>query len=180
MINLYCDGACSGNQYDDNIGGWGTILTFKDNEKELYGSAKNTTNNRMELTALLEGLKAIKNRKHPVAVFSDSAYIVNCFRQKWYVGWLKRGWQNSKKQPVENRDLWEQILTLVEQHPSVEFYKVKGHLKSDDLATVNKWYAKFLKDYDSHLSFEIYQQAVTYNIRVDALANKGMDELRGA
>ncbi len=136
----------------------------------MSGSAVNTTNNRMELTALLEGLKAIKNRQYPVAVFSDSAYIVNCFQQKWYLNWLKSGWLNSKKQPVENRDLWQQILNLVSQHPKVDFYKVKGHLKADDSVAIKKWHAKFLADYQTNLPFEVYQQAVNYNIRVDALA----------
>ncbi len=179
MIYLYCDGGCAGNQNDNNLGGWGTILKFKDVEKEMYGSAVNTTNNRMELTALLEGLKAIKKRHYPVTVFSDSAYIVNCFQQKWYLNWLKSGWKNSKKQPVENRDLWQQILDLVALHPNVNFYKVKGHLKSDDLNAIKKWHSKFIADYQTNLPFEVYQQAVNYNIRVDALANRAIDQLRG-
>ncbi len=179
MIYLYCDGGCAGNQHDANFGGWGTILRFKDVEKELSGGAVNTTNNRMELTALLEGLKAIHKRNYRVAVFSDSAYIVNCFRQRWYEGWLKRNWTNSKKQPVENRDLWQEILNLVALHPKVEFYKIKGHLKADDDVAIKKWHAKFVADYHSDLPFAVYRQAVAYNIRVDALANRAIDQLKG-
>ncbi len=178
MIRIYCDGACSGNQHDKNRGGWGAVLTFNEHEREIYGGALNTTNNRMELTALLEALKAITNRKHAVQVFSDSAYIVNCFQQKWYVGWLKRNWQNSKKQPVENRDLWEAILNLVKLHPSVSFYKVKGHLNIDDEAAIKKWHAKFKADYNIDMPYDVYKTAVAYNNRADALANVGIEQLK--
>ncbi len=180
MIYLYCDGACSGNQHDQNLGGWGAILTFNGHEKELFGSALNTTNNRMELTALLSGLTAIKNRNHSVTVFSDSAYIVNCFQQKWYVGWRKRNWLNSKKQPVENRDLWQAILDLVALHPAVAFYKVKGHLKGDDEQAIKSWHAKLIADYQVNITLDDYRRAVAYNIRADALANRAIDQLRGA
>lgn len=178
MINIYCDGGCAGNQSEENIGGWGAVLVYGKHIKELMGHAINTTNNKMELTALLVGLQAIKDFKHPVSVYSDSAYIVNCFRQKWYLGWLKNNWLNSKKQPVENRALWEQIFDLVKRHPAVHFYKVKGHIDVDDTAAIKKWHAKFIKDYGIEMPFEQYKTGIIYNNRADALANAAMDELR--
>ena len=178
MINIYCDGGCSGNQSDKNIGGWGTVLEFKGKVKELKGSELNTTNNRMEMTALIEGLKAIKNPDIAVSIYSDSAYIINCFHQKWYANWRKNGWKNSKKEPVENKDLWEEMLRLVERHSKVNFYKVKGHIDIEDTSSIKKWHTKFMKDYGFDMPLEVYTQGIVYNNRADALANEAMDEQR--
>lgn len=125
-IVIYCDGACSGNQYDQNRGGWGAVLLYNMKQKEIFGGEKNTTNNRMELTACIRALEELKRTDLPVEVYSDSAYMVNCFHQKWYVKWQKNNWKNSKKEPVENKDLWVRLLSLVEQL-DVTFFKVKGH-----------------------------------------------------
>ncbi|MCK8059265.1 MULTISPECIES: ribonuclease H [unclassified Fusibacter] len=178
MINIYCDGGCSGNQSDTNIGGWGAVLEYKGTVKELKGGELNTTNNRMEMTALIEALKSIKNTDMNVSVYSDSAYIINCFHQKWYVNWQRNGWKNSKKAPVENKDLWEEMLLLVERHPKVNFFKVKGHIDIDDTASIKKWHAKFKKDYGFDMPIEAYTQGIIYNNRADELANEAMDELR--
>ena len=180
MIHLYCDGGCSGNQSATNIGGWGTVLVYKDHIKELKGGKKNTTNNQMELTALIEGLKAITNTALPVSVYSDSAYIINCFHQKWYVNWKKNGWKNSKKDPVENRELWESLIELVGRHPLVHFYKVKGHVDIDDLPTIKKWHTKFEADYGLSMPLDVYKLGIVYNNRADALANLAMDEIRSS
>jgi len=91
ILRIYTDGGCSGNQSDENLGGWGAILEFGGVQKELYGSQANTTNNRMEMTALLEAFKAIKKENQTIHVFSDSSYLMDCFRKKGYVNWQKNG-----------------------------------------------------------------------------------------
>lgn len=124
-VIIYTDGACSGNP---GPGGWAAILKYGPHEKEIFGGEPQTTNNRMELTAVIEGLRRLKEPCH-VTVYSDSAYIVNCFQQGWITNWKKNGWVNSKNKPVENQDLWKQLDELMQTH-RVQFVKVKGH--SDD------------------------------------------------
>ncbi len=179
MIYLYCDGACSGNQNAENIGGWGAVLSYGKHKKELSGGAINTTNNIMELTAMIEGLRAIKDKSLPVAVFSDSAYIINCFQQKWYVKWQQNGWKTSKKTPVENTKLWQELIALSQEQAKIYFFKVKGHLSPDDELSIKKWYDKFKKDYQVELDYQIYKKAVLYNNRADELANIAMAERKG-
>ena len=121
-VIIYTDGACSGNP---GPGGWGAILMYKDNKKEISGGKKNTTNNEMELTAVIEGLKLLK---YPceVEVYSDSAYVVNAFLQKWIDNWIKNNWKTSNKEPVKNQELWKELYELTKTH-KVKFIKVKGH-----------------------------------------------------
>ncbi|MGN1301850.1 MAG: ribonuclease HI [Clostridia bacterium] len=121
-VIIYTDGACSGNP---GPGGWGTILMYKDTKKEISGGNPDTTNNVMEITAVIEGLKLLKE-PCKVQVYSDSAYVVNAFNQHWIENWIKKNWQNSKKEPVKNKELWLELYALVKQH-EVEFIKVKGH-----------------------------------------------------
>ena len=121
-VQIYTDGACSGNP---GPGGWAAILIDEGNKIELSGGESHTTNQRMELTGPIEGLRALSGR-HTVAIHSDSAYVVNCFRDKWYLRWRANGWRNAQKKPVENRDLWEALLELVERH-DVTWHKVAGH-----------------------------------------------------
>lgn len=121
-VIIYTDGACSGNP---GPGGWGTILMYKDTKKEISGYKKDTTNNVMEITAVIEGLKLLKE-PCKVQIYSDSAYVVNAFNQHWIENWIKKNWQNSKKEPVKNKELWLELYALVKQH-EVEFIKVKGH-----------------------------------------------------
>lgn len=121
-VMVYTDGACSGNP---GPGGWGAILMFGEHRRDISGGERATTNNRMEIAAVIEALKLLKE-PCKVKVYSDSAYVVNCFQQGWYRGWQKNGWKNSKNQPVENQDLWKQLLVLMEKH-RVEYIKVKGH-----------------------------------------------------
>ncbi len=121
-VILYTDGACSGNP---GPGGWGAILMYKENKKELSGGKKDTTNNVMEITAVLEGLKALKNDCE-VEVYSDSAYVVNAFNAKWIDNWKKNGWKNSQKEEVKNKELWQELDVLVQKY-KVKFNKVKGH-----------------------------------------------------
>jgi ribonuclease HI len=121
-VTIYTDGACSGNP---GPGGWGAVLIYGDRRKEITGGSRQTTNNRMELTAALEALRKLKQPCR-VKLYTDSAYLANCFKQKWYVNWEKRGWVNSRNEPVENKDLWQELLREVRKH-EVEFVKVKGH-----------------------------------------------------
>ena len=121
-VIIYTDGACSGNP---GPGGWGSILMYKENKKEISGGKPDTTNNVMELTAVIEGLKLLKF-PCKVKLYSDSAYVVNAFEQKWIYGWLKNGWKNSNKEPVKNKELWQELYDLTKIH-NVEFIKVKGH-----------------------------------------------------
>lgn len=121
-VTLYTDGACSGNP---GPGGWGSILMLGENRKEISGGSPNTTNNIMELTAVIEGLKILK-RPCKVQVFSDSAYVVNGFAQKWIYGWMKNNWKNSSGEPVKNKELWQELYSLTKIH-EVTFNKVKGH-----------------------------------------------------
>ena len=121
-VTIYTDGACSGNP---GPGGWGTILMYKDIKKEISGGNKNTTNNVMELTAVIEGLKMLKFPCE-VKIYSDSAYVVNAFTQKWIYGWLKNGWKTSNKEDVINKELWQELYEFTKIH-NIEFIKVKGH-----------------------------------------------------
>ena len=121
-VTIYTDGACSGNP---GPGGWGAILMYKDTKKEISGGKDNTTNNIMELTWVREWLKLLKF-PCKVKLYSDSAYVVNAFVQKWIFGWLKNGWKNSSKEPVKNKELWQELYNLTKIH-DVEFIKVKGH-----------------------------------------------------
>jgi len=121
-VTIYTDGACSGNP---GPGGWGAVLMFGEHRKEISGAEASATNNRMELTAAIEALRRLKEPCR-VKLYSDSAYLVNCFRQGWMKGWIRNGWRNSKGQPVENRDLWETLWKLMQIH-EVEYIKVKGH-----------------------------------------------------
>lgn len=122
MVDIYTDGACSGNP---GPGGWGAILIYEGKEKELSGGETHTTNNRMELTAAIEGLSALK-KPCRVRLYSDSAYLVNAFNNGWLTNWQANGWRNSKKEPVENQDLWQRIIELTGLH-QVTWIKVKGH-----------------------------------------------------
>ncbi|MBI5472253.1 MAG: ribonuclease HI [Ignavibacteriae bacterium] len=125
-IIIYCDGACSNNQSSNNVGGWGVVLKYKQHIKELHGGERNTSNQRMELTACIRALEEIKSKDKPIIIHSDSAYLVNCMHERWYERWQRNGWKNVKKQPVENRDLWEQLLELLSRF-DVTFQKVQGH-----------------------------------------------------
>ena len=125
-VIIYTDGACSGNP---GPGGWGTILMYKDTKKEISGYKKDTTNNVMEITAVIEGLKLLKEACK-VQIYSDSAYVVNAFNQKWIYGWLKNGWENASKEPVKNKELWQELYDLTKVH-EVEFIKVKGHADNE-------------------------------------------------
>lgn len=121
-VIIYTDGACSGNP---GPGGWGTILMYKEHKKELSGGTNDTTNNIMEITAVLEGLKALKSECE-VEIYSDSAYVVNAFNNNWIDTWKNNGWKNSQKEEVKNKALWKELDILVKKY-NAKFIKVKGH-----------------------------------------------------
>ena len=125
-ITIYTDGACSGNP---GPGGWGAILMYKDNMKEISGGKKDTTNNVMELTAVIEALKLLKF-PCKVNLYSDSAYVVNAFLQNWVINWQKNNWKTSDKKDVKNKELWQELLKLTHVH-DVTFVKVKGHADNE-------------------------------------------------
>ncbi len=121
-IIIYTDGACSGNP---GPGGWAAVLIYNGKEKEISGGNKNTTNNIMEITAVIEGLKALK---YPceVELYSDSAYVVNTFTQGWIFNWMQKGWRTASGDSVKNKELWQELYSLTKIH-KVTFNKVKGH-----------------------------------------------------
>ena len=125
-VIIYTDGACSGNP---GPGGWGAILMYKGAKKEISGGMKETTNNIMEITAVIEALKCLKVESD-VQVYSDSAYTVNAFNQGWIYNWMKNGWKTSGKDPVKNKELWQELYALTKKH-KVEFIKVKGHADNE-------------------------------------------------
>lgn len=135
-VEIYTDGACRGNPGN---GGWGAILVYGTNKRELCGGEKNTTNNRMELTAVIEALSALKEPCH-VTLTSDSKYVIDSITKGWAESWKKRGWKKADKSPALNVDLWETLLNLLDRH-EVSFVWVKGHNghpyneRCDELAT---------------------------------------------
>jgi ribonuclease HI len=129
-VQAFCDGGCRNNQSDKNIGGWGVYLVWGSHDKKLYGAAVNTTNNKMELQAAIEALRAIKNKNVGVDLSMDSAYVYNGIT-KWIFGWQKNGWKNSKKQPVANKDLWLELIAEKKRFSDLAFYKVEGHADNE-------------------------------------------------
>ena len=125
-VTIYTDGACSGNP---GPGGWGCVLIYGNKEKEMSGAKNDTTNNVMEMTAVIKALKALK-MPCEVELYSDSAYVVNAFEQGWIYNWLKNGWKTADKKPVKNDDLWKEMYELTKVH-KVTFNKVKGHADNE-------------------------------------------------
>ena len=141
-VEIYADGACRGNP---GPGGWGALLIHEGQEKELSGAERHTTNNRMELTAAIRALEALKKPGTSARVYTDSQYVIKGI-EEWVGGWKARGWRTADKKPVKNQDLWEQLDALAARH-SLEWHWVKGH------------------------------SGVPGNERVDALANRAIDEM---
>lgn len=121
-VNIYTDGACRGNP---GPGGWGSIVCYKTIERTLSGGEKNTTNNRMELTAVIEALKILKE-PCIVDLYSDSKYVIDGLSKGWAANWRKNGWKKSDKSPALNPELWEELLSLCEKH-EMHYHWIKGH-----------------------------------------------------
>ena len=124
-VEIYTDGACSGNP---GPGGWGAILRYKGTEKVISGGESYTTNNRMELTAVIEALKLLKEPCH-VELWSDSKYVIDALQKGWAESWKKRGWIKSDKKPALNPELWDELLTLTHIH-DMSYHWVKGHAEN--------------------------------------------------
>lgn len=123
-IHVYTDGA---NQvHKSKAGGWGAVILQGKQQIEIYGGERNTTNNRMEIVACIQALKAIQMCDFPIFIYSDSQYVVNTMQSKWYEKWKENGWRTAKRS-VKNKDLWEQLIHEVENKKSVTFIKIKGH-----------------------------------------------------
>ena len=139
IVQIYTDGACSGNP---GPGGWGAILCYNGHEKELSGGERNTTNNRMELTAVISALEALKEPCE-VELYSDSKYVIDALSKGWAKSWRAKNWIKSDKKPALNPDLWEKLLTLTEKH-ELHYHWVKGHAdneynnRCDKLAVVER------------------------------------------
>lgn len=138
-VTIYTDGACSGNP---GAGGWGAILQYNGHEKEISGGDKLTTNNKMELLAVISALELLKEPCE-VDLYSDSKYVIDSITKGWAMGWKARGWKKADKSPAKNIELWEKLLNLLETH-NVTFHWVKGHAdnpynnRCDELA-VSEW-----------------------------------------
>ena len=124
-ITIYTDGACSGNP---GVGGWGAILIYKDNKKELYGGNLHTTNNKMELTAVIEALKSLK-KECEIDLYTDSKYVKDGITE-WLYNWKKNNWKNSQKKDVLNKELWQELDNLQSSH-KINWYWVKGHANNE-------------------------------------------------
>lgn len=124
-VTIYTDGGCRGNGNDMALGGYGAILIYGEKVKEIKKGFENTTNNIMEMTAAIDALSLLKE-PCIVKLYSDSAYLVNAFNQRWIEKWKRNGWKTSNKEEVKNRELWEKLIELTEYH-DVSFIKVKGH-----------------------------------------------------
>jgi ribonuclease HI len=165
VISIWTDGSSHNNGQYEGVGGYGAVLLYSElptDTKNLYSQyadekvtldiwdgADPTTNQQMELKAVSEAFKRITNYKTPVHVFSDSAYMVNCFNDGWWHNWMKNGWRNSKKEPVANREFWEAIIEIMmNEFMNVTFHKVKGH------------------------------SGIYYNERADKLAGKGTEKMK--
>ena len=121
-VQIFTDGACRGNP---GPGGWGAVLRFGDKEKTLYGGESSTTNNRMELTAVIKALECLKGNKWPVEITTDSKYVLQGITE-WIEGWKRRGWRNASKKPVLNAELWQRLDELVQPF-EIDWHWVKGH-----------------------------------------------------
>lgn len=121
-IIIYTDGGC---RHNPGIGGWGAFLSYGNKQKKIYGCEKKTTNNRMELTAVIEALKLIKSNKIPIAIYSDSKYVLNGINN-WLANWKQKNWRTAQKKPVKNADLWQTLDSLV-QNQQINWHWVKGH-----------------------------------------------------
>ena len=119
---MYTDGSCIGNP---GPGGYGIVLIYKDVVRQFSGFVDNTTNNRMEITAVIEGLKKVKEPCE-ITIYTDSAYTMNAFEQGWLNDWILKGWKTANKKPVQNQDLWQELVTLMQPH-KITWVKVKGH-----------------------------------------------------
>jgi ribonuclease HI len=175
-INIYSDGACRGNQSTKNLGGYGDVLEYGDHIAELKHAEKDTTNNRMEISAVIAGLSAIKeDSKAPINLYSDSVYVIDCIRKRWFVKWRQNGWKTSDKTEVKNIDLWEKLIPLATSKP-INYFIVKGHVSTKNARSLSTNHAKFNEKNGSSITMAEFKYIAEMNNRADELANIAMDE----
>jgi len=141
-VTIYTDGACSGNP---GIGGWGAILMYKDKKREISGAEADTTNNKMEMLAVIKALELMKE-PCKITIYSDSAYVVNAFLNNWITAWQMNSWRNSSKDEVKNKELWQKLIDLLSQH-QVAWVKVKGHADNEYNNRCDKLATTAIKEY---------------------------------
>ena len=176
-IKIFCDGGARNNGKENAIGGWGVYLTYQDYEKTLYGGDKNVTNNQMEIKAVIEGLKQLKINTIPIEVICDSAYVVNCINQKWYNKWILNNWRTSTKKPVENKDLWQELLNVISQFKHIQFFRITGHLSMNKMDQLENAHKKFVEENRTCLPMEEFIKYMQGNNLADLLVNKAMNKL---
>lgn len=145
-VTIYTDGACSGNP---GVGGWGAVLLYRGHEKRISAAMDDTTNNRMEVTAVIEALKAL-TEPCEVEIYSDSAYTVNAFLNGWIYDWARLNWVKADKKPLLNADLWQELYLLSKKH-KLNFIKVKGHADNEYNNICDKLATDAIKNYKSTL-----------------------------
>lgn len=138
VVEIYTDGAARNNQSENNIGAYGAILHYNGHKRYITMGFRNTTNNIMELKAVIEGLKAMKKYDVPIKVYSDSAYVVNGINKGWVKGWKSNGWLKSDGKPVKNMELWDELDCLISLFNEIDFIKVKGHSTNEGNNEVDK------------------------------------------
>lgn len=142
MVEIYTDGACSGNP---GPGGWAAILMARGREKTISGGVAATTNNRMEMTAVIEALQQLK-RPCRIRIYSDSSYVISAFTKGWLENWQKNGWKNAAGDPVSNLDLWQKLLAAAKRH-QIDWIKVKGHADNEYNNRCDKMAVEEIKKY---------------------------------
>lgn len=146
IVEIYTDGGVRSNQSENNIGAYAAILSYKGHKRYLSMGFRNTTNNIMELKAVIEGLKAMKKYDIPIKVYSDSAYVVNGINKGWVNGWKSNGWLKSDGKPVKNMELWEELDYLISLFNEVEMVKVKAHQDNEGNNEVDALVNKTMND----------------------------------
>lgn len=180
-IMIFTDGGSRDNGSNNARASLGYRMKYKNHVKNGYLPIPNGTNNMAEIQAVTEGLKCLKKFNIPVEIYSDSAYTVNCCRDKWYSKWLVNGWNTSKKEPVLNQDRWKDLIQQIQKFEDITFYHLSGHVKLHLPAHVDKGYAKFLKNNPTkqNVTRNEYIDLQLENHKSDLLTNIGMNELDG-
>lgn len=148
-ILIWTDGAARGNGHENSLGAYGYYMSFRGRTKSLAVPTRDMTNNQMELKAVIEALKALKNPHLPVIVYSDSAYVVNGITYKWYRGWQANGWRNKKNEPVKNQEEWKELVELFTSFDFIQILKVKGHSTNKNNVLVDEMLNAIMDDVES-------------------------------
>lgn len=175
-VVIYTDGASRGNGTKDAIGAYGAILHYGDKKKEISKAFKGVTNNQMELMGVIEALKILKS-SCDIEIFSDSKYVCDAFNKNWISGWIKKGWKTSTKKPVANKELWEELISLVNKHDA-SFNWVKGHADNKGNQRADKLCNLAMDEYIRDESVDSYSNVVKLNgMTIEKLNNCEWDQI---